>query len=323
MIGKAVASCGLAVSLLAHGPAEAQPYPARRITLVVPYTPGTGFDIVGRMLADRLGTRWNQTIVVDNKPGASGNIGAEAVANAPPDGFTILVTGAPHTTAPSLTLTQRFDPVASFTPLGMVAASGVALAVNPNVLPAKSFAEFVAYVKARPGVLNYSSPGIGTLQNVGMELLKQQLGLDAVHVPYRGAGPALTDLLSGQVQFAYLPVHTALPHARDQKLNLLAVASEKRSSFAPDVPSLAELGHPTVEFELWYAVFGPAGLPGPIVQSWEKELAGFVERSGVRENFATQGMIPRYLTAAAMLDKVRSEVVRWRDVIEKAGIKPE
>jgi tripartite-type tricarboxylate transporter receptor subunit TctC len=225
--------------------------------------------------------------------------------------------------AASLTRSPAFDPVASFTPLGMVATSGVVLAVNPNVLPAKSFAEFVAQVRARPGALNYSSPGTGTLQNVGMELLKQQLGLDAVHVPYRGAGPALTDLLGGQVQFAYLPVHAALPHAREGKLNLLAVASQKRSSFAPDVPSLSELGYPTVEFELWYSVFGPAGLPPPIVQAWERELAVFVEDREVRERFATQGMIPTYLGAAAMLAKVRSEVVRWRDVVEKAGINPE
>src|SRR6266508_7054572 len=211
MQGGAVACCGIGVVaalLLPIGPTDAQPYPARRITLVVPYTPGSGFDFVSRLLADKLGSRWYQTTIVDNKPGASGNIGAEAVAHAEPDGFTILITGAPHTVAASLTRSPAFDPVASFTPLGMVATSGVVLAVNPNVLPAKSFAEFLAQVRARPGALNYSSPGTGTLQNVGMELLKQQLGLDAVHVPYRGAGPALTDLLGGQVQFAYLPVHT-------------------------------------------------------------------------------------------------------------------
>jgi tripartite-type tricarboxylate transporter receptor subunit TctC len=235
----------------------------------------------------------------------------------------MLVTGAPHAVAPSLTRTQRFDPVLAFAPVGMVATSGVVLVANPNVLPVRTFAEFVGYVKARPGALNYSSPGTGTLQNVGMELLKQQLGLDAVHVPYRGAGPALTDLLGGQVQFAYLPVHTALPHIREGKLVPLAVASRRRSAFAPDVPSLIELGHPTVEFELWYAVFGPSGLPPAVVQAWERELAAFVERADVREAYAAQGLIPAYLTAAAMSDKLRAEVGRWRTVAEKAGIKPE
>ena len=314
---------GLIPATLLGPTATAQDYPNRRITIVVPYTAGSGFDFAGRLIAQKLSEKWGQAIIVDNKPGASGNLGTESVASAPPDGYTMLVTGAPHTVSASMTRTQRFDPVASFTPVGIVGTSGVVLVTNPGVFPVTSFAEFVAQIKARPRELNYSSPGIGTLQHLGMELLKQRLGLEVVHVPYRGASVALTDLLSGQVQFAYLPTHTALPHVEEGKLRMLAYAGAKRSPFAPDVPSLAELGTPDVEFELWYGVFGPANLPPPIAQVWERELAGFIQHPDVQEIFRKQGMVPGFVDAAGTGARVRAEVSRWREVIDKAGIKAE
>jgi tripartite-type tricarboxylate transporter receptor subunit TctC len=303
--------------------AAAQTYPARRITLVVPYTAGSGFDIVARSVGQKLSERWGQPVVIDNKPGASGSIGTESVAQAPPDGHTILITGSPHTVFPSLSKNLRFDPVTSFTPLGIVGTGGLALVVNPNVFPVRALPEFVAEIKAKPRQLNYSSPGIGTLQHLGMELLKQQLGLEVQHVPYRGASIALTDLLNGQVHFAYLPVHTALPHVQSGALRMLAVASPRRSLHMPQVPSFAELGYPNVDFELWYGFFGPANLPPATVQMWERELAAIVELPDVKENFQKQGLTPGFRNAQATGAHKQKEIARWRQVAERAGIKPE
>jgi tripartite-type tricarboxylate transporter receptor subunit TctC len=302
--------------------AWAQPYPSRRITVVVPYTAGSGFDTVARTIGQKFSERHGQPVIVDNRPGASGTLGAEIVANAPPDGYTLLLTGTPLTVSPSINTSIRFDAVTDFTPLGNVAVSGLALTVTSS-FPAASFDEFLKVVRANPGKLNYSSPGTGTLQHLGMELFKLQLGLDVVHVPYRGAATALTDLLTGQVQFTFLPVHSARPHVAGGKLRMLAVAGSKRSMFAPEVPTLSELGYPTVEFELWYGFFGPAKLPPEITELWERELAAIVALPDVKDGLERQGLATTFWDAQATGERVKSEVVRWREVVEKAGIKAE
>jgi tripartite-type tricarboxylate transporter receptor subunit TctC len=312
----------LAASLSAAQWAGAQTYPSRRVTLVVPYTAGTGFDTIGRTIGQKFAERLGQPVIVDNKPGASGMLGAEMVANAPPDGYTLLLTGTPLTVSPSLSRAVRFDPVADFTPLGNVAVSGLALTVTQS-LPVTSLEQFLAEVRANPGKLNYSSPGTGTLQHLGMELFKLQLGLDAVHVPYRGAASALTDLLTGQVQFTFLPVHSARPHVASGKLRMLAVAGTRRSSFAPDVPTLTELGYPSVDFELWYGFFGPANLLVPVARLWERELAAIIALPDVKEGLERQGLAPVYWDAPTTGARVKAEVVRWREVVERAGIKAE
>jgi tripartite-type tricarboxylate transporter receptor subunit TctC len=309
--------------LLAAASAPEQTYPSRRIVIVVPYTPGSGFDIVARNVGQKIAERWGQPVVVDNKTGASSTIGTEAVVNAEADGYTVMVTGSPLTVSPALSKSLRYDPVAGLTPLGTVGASGLALTVNSAALPIRSLADFLAETKAKPGKFNYSSPGTGTLQHVGMELLKQQLGFDAVHVPYRGASIALTDLLTGQVQFSLLPVHTALPHVQSGQLRMIAIAGATRTPFAPDVPSFAELAHPGLNFDLWYGFFGPANLSMSVVQKWENELAAIIELPDVKDNFRTQGQVPGFRDAAATGALVKSEIARWRAVVEKAGIKPE
>jgi tripartite-type tricarboxylate transporter receptor subunit TctC len=309
--------------LCASAPAQAQNYPDRRITLIVPYTPGSGFDFTGRTVGQKISERWGQPVIIDNKPGASGDIGAEAVANAAPDGYTILVTGPPLSVSPALHKGLRFDPIASFTPLGAVGTSGLALVVNPTVMPVNSVDEFLAALRAKPGHYNYSSPGTGTLQHLGMELFKQELGLNAVHVPYRGASIALTDLLTGQVQFTFLPVHSARPHVQAGRLRMLAVASPRRSPFAPDVPSFAEVGLPAVDFELWYGFFAPARLPADITRKWERELAAISKVEELQHSYERQGMIPSFRDAAQTAAHLASEITRWRSVAEKAGIKPD
>jgi tripartite-type tricarboxylate transporter receptor subunit TctC len=270
----------LALSLLTvlfSAPVAAQPYPSQRITLIVPYTPGSGFDIVARTVGQKLAERWGQAVVVDNKPGASGTLGTEIVANAAPDGYTMLVSGAPHTVYSSLLKTLRFDPLASFTPIGVVATGSVALTVNPDVL----------------------------------------------HVPYRGASVALTDFLTGQVHFTYLPVNTALPQVQSGKLRMLAVASSRRSPMAPEVPSLHELGHPTLDFDLWFGFLAPVNLPAAVLAKWEQALAAITALTDVRESFQKQGLTPVYLNSSQTAALIKSETARWREVAEKAGIKPE
>jgi tripartite-type tricarboxylate transporter receptor subunit TctC len=181
----------------------------------------------------------------------------------------------------------------------------------------------IAAVKAKPGHYNYSSPGVGTLQQLGFELFKQQLGLDIQHVPYRGASQAVTDFVSGQVHVTYLPIATALPHVPSGKLRILANAGSKRSPFAPDVPTLGELGYPTLDFDLWFGFLGPANLPPDIVRWWEKELAAVAEMPDAREAFRRHGVIPMHLDAAATGALLKSEVKRWTAVAEQAGLKPE
>jgi tripartite-type tricarboxylate transporter receptor subunit TctC len=313
----------LAPLLLPASPASAQNYPTRRITLVVPYTPGSGFDIVARTVGQKLSERWGQPIVVDNKPGASGTIGTEAVANAAPDGYTLLVSGGPHTVYPSLMKNLRFDSITSFTPVGVAAAGVVALVVNPEALPVKSVDELIAALRARPGHYNFSSPGVGTLQHLGMELFKQQLKLDVLHVPYRGAATAITDLITGQVHFTYLPVNSAMPQVQAGKLRMLAVASSKRTPLAPDVPSLNELGYPSLDFDLWFGFLGPANLPGAIVRKWDDELASINALADVKEALLKQGLAPVSLDSAATAALLKRDIARWRDVVEKAGIKSE
>src|SRR5262245_8711976 len=313
----------IAAVALALPARAADPYPSRPITMIVPYTPGTGIDIVARTLGPKIAERWGQAVVVDNRPGNSGNIGAQAVAIAPPDGYTLMTTVIAFAMTPALTRTLPYDPIRDFTPIAKVATGSMALAVNPTKLPVKSLAELIAAARERPGKLNYASPGNGTPQHLGMELFKQRLGIDIVHVPYKGAAGAMQDLIGGQVEIAYLPVHTALPFAAAGKLRILAVASNKRSILAPDAPSFKELGYDDMDIELWYGIFGPARLPAEIVAKWSGELAAVLDLDDVKETLLKQGLAPTFGPPDALDALMRDDVARWRAVIERAGIKPD
>jgi tripartite-type tricarboxylate transporter receptor subunit TctC len=314
---------GALLAIAIATPAAAQSYPARRVTIEVPFSPATAFDLIARTAGQKITERYGQPVVVDNKPGASGTLGSEMVAAASPDGYTLVTAGAPLTVHKALVKDLRYDPITSFTPIATVAASSVGLVVNPAVLPVNSLDELVAAVKARPGYYNYSSPGLGTLQQLGFELFKQQLGLEVQHVPYRGASQAITDFVAGQVHLTYLPISSALPHVQAGKLRILANAGSKRSPFAPDIPTLGELGHPTLDFDLWFGFLGPAGLPPAIVRWWEKELAQIAETPDAQEAFRRHGISPMYLDAAATSALLKSEVARWTAVALKAGLKAE
>ena len=310
-----VVIAALALPLSTYG----QAYPSRPITLVVPYTPGTGIDIIARTVGPKISERWGQPVLVDNKPGASGNIGAALVAKAASDGYTLMVTVNTFTITPALYPNIPYDPVKDFATIGRAANGNVALVTNSSALPVKTLDELVAAAKSRK--LNYSSPGNGTPQHLAIELLKQRLKIDVLHVPYKGAAQALTDLLGGQVQLAVLPVHTALPHARAGKLNVIAVSGERRSVLAPDSPSFAELGLKNLDIDLYFWLAGPAALPRDIVMKWNQELEQILALPDVRETFTRQGMVPAHSSPEDIRRQIAADVQRWKKFIAETGIK--
>jgi len=310
----------LAATLLAGATAAlAQAYPNRQITFVVPYTPGTGIDIVARTVGPRLSQKLGQPVLVDNKPGASGNIGADAVAKAKPDGYTVMVNVNTFAITPALYKNIPYDPVKDFANITKAARGNISLNANPGT-QVKTLAEFIAKAKAEPGKLTYSSPGSGTPQHLAMEVLKQRLGLDIQHIPYKGAAGAITDLLGGQVQFSILPVHTALPHARTGKLNLVAVSGESRSVLAPDVPTFSELGQKNLGLDLYFWFAAPAGTPADVVALLNKEIGAILGMPEVRESMLKQGLIPETSSPDAISGEIRSDIERWKKFIAETRI---
>ena len=311
----------LLVSICIAPTAFAQAWPQRPVTIVVPYAPGTGIDIIARTLAPKLAERLGQGFVVDNKPGASGNLGADFVAKAQPNGYTIMVTANTFSITPALYKNIPYDPFNDFAFISKATTGNLALVVNPAVLPVKTLDELVAWVRARPGKINYGSPGNGTPQHLAMELLKQRLNLDVVHVPYKNAAAANQDLLGGQVQLAMLPVHTAQPFARAGRLNVIAVSGESRSVLAPDLPSFAEVNLKNLDLDLYYLIAAPAATPREIVMKINREVALILALPDVRETLLKQGLIPATSTPEEISALIRDDIGRWKKFIESSGIK--
>ncbi|SNS88119.1 Tripartite-type tricarboxylate transporter, receptor component TctC [Noviherbaspirillum humi] len=306
--------------LAAAGAAQSQTYPSQPVTLIVPYTPGTGIDIIARTVGPKLQERLGQPFIVDNRPGASGNIGAEAVAKAAPNGNTLMITVNTFTMTPALYKKIPYDPVADFTPISKLAFGSLALVVNPDALPVKSLDELASYAKARPGKINYGSPGNGTPQHLAVEILKERLGIDMVHVPYKGAAGANTDLLGGHIQLMVLPVHTALPFVRQGKLRILAVSGESRSVLAPDVPSMGELGIKNLDVDLYFWLAGPANLPKPVVARLNQEMAAIMAMPDVKESLMRQGLVPATSSPEEINDSIKKDVVRWKTFTRQHNI---
>ena len=300
---------------------SATPYPSRPITLVVPYTPGSGIDILARVIAPKLNRKWGQPVVVDNKPGASGIIGADAVAKAAPNGYTLMVTVNSFTMVPSLYRNMPYDPIADFTPVAKIALASYAFAINPAALPVRDFPEFIAAAKAKPGALNYGSAGNGTAFHLAMELMKQHLGLQIVHVPYKGLSGAMTDLLGGQVQMMFGTVQGLLPSQKAGKLKFLAVTGLARSPFAPDAPTFRELGFDFMDdIDGWYAVMGPARLPRDIVAKLNAELRAIMHMADVRQQLVSQGLVPVTSTPEELAALIKADLPRWAKVVAEAKI---
>ena len=299
------------------GSAMAQ-YPNRPIKLVVPFTPGTGIDILARVFAQKLQERLKNPVVVENRPGASGNIGTEAVAKSPPDGYTLLMTATTLVQTAVLYKTVPYDP-REMTPIGIAAIGNLSLVANPSV-PARNVAELVALVKSQPGKFNYASPGNATPHHLAMELLKLHFGLQMVHVPYKGTAGALTDLLGGQVQLMFLPVHVALPYVQAGKLNMLASGGLQRSPVTLEVPSLADAGVKAIDVDIWYALLGPAGLPREVVALLNDELAAILRDPETRAGLLKQGLSPQTGTPAELTKLIEADLERWGRVVREARI---
>lgn len=314
--------CALAATLgcAAVSAQESGTYPSRTIQLVVPYSTGTGADILSRILGPKLAERWKVGVVTDNRAGATGNIGTELVAKAVPDGHTLLFTATSFATNPALGQKLPFDPVKSFAPVALIVTSTLSLVVTPRV-PAKTFQEFIDAARRQPGKLFYSSPGNGGPQHLTMELLKLETGIDLVHVPYKGSGGAITDLVAGHVQAMIISLQNAAPYVQGGKLRMLAVMSPERSAAFADIPTLKELGLPNLEVETWYGVFAPSGTPASIVAKLNAEMNALLRQSDIRELFARQGMIPAGGPPERFAGLLKLELARWARVVTAAGIK--
>jgi tripartite-type tricarboxylate transporter receptor subunit TctC len=294
----------------------------RPITIVVPYSPGTGPDILARTLGEELRQRWNQPVVIDNKPGASGNIGTFEVARAAPDGHTILIISNPFTANISLLKNVPYDPVKSFAPIIRVGTGALVLAVHPSV-PAKSTREFIEWVKARPGEVNYGSPGVGTPHHLAMELFRLVTKLDMKHIPYRGSGGATADLIGGHVNAAFQAVHVILPIARNNQVRLLAVASKSRVRVAPDLPTLHEQGLTDFEVDLWFGFLAPAGTPQDIVSRYNATFNEILRSAPVVENLAKQGLTVIGGTPDEFAKFIAADIPKWQKIVKEAGIQAE
>jgi tripartite-type tricarboxylate transporter receptor subunit TctC len=309
----------LAAALFA-GCAFAQDYPTRPVHLIVPYTPGTGADILGRLLAPKLGERWNTAVIIENKPGATGNIGTEYVAKSAPDGHTLLLVATSFGTTPALKSSLPFDPVKSFAPVALIATSGLVVVIHPQ-LPARTMREFIDLAKREPGKMHYSSPGNGGPQHLAMELLKLETGIDVVHVPYKGAAGALQDVVGGHVQATIAAVQTAHVNVQSGKLRALALMSAERSPAYPDVPTMKEQGLSDLEVETWYGAFAPANTPSQVIRKVNSEIDAALKDPAVRAVLEKQGMTPRGGPPERLGELVRRELPRWARVVKAAGIK--
>ena len=303
-------------------PALAQPYPAKPVRWIVSFPPGGTVDIVARILQPGLTAGLAQPVVIENRGGAGGSVGTEAVVRSAPDGYTFLLTLSSHTINPAL-YKLNYDVERDLAPVSLVVSVPQLIAAHPSA-PAATLRELVTAAKAKPGFYAYASPGNGTPGHIAGELLKLRAGIDLVHVPYKGGGPALADALAGQVPFLMITAPAALPSARAGKLRALAVTTLKRSPAAPDVPTVGEaLDIPDYEVDSWVALFAPAKTPEPIITRMQKELARVLQLGEVRQKLIEQTADPVGSTPEELQRIVRGELKRWAEVIGKAGIKGE
>ena len=303
-------------------PAAAVASSGNALRLIVPFTPGTGIDLIARTVGPRLAERLGRPVLVDNRVGASGNIGTEAVVRAAPNGSTLLVSVNTLVMNRSLFPKLAFDPVKDLQPVSLTSWGQLILVTHPKT-GYKTAGDLIAAAKAAPGRLNYASPGVGTPHHLAMELLKTTAGVFLTHIPYRGTAPALTELLGGQIETMFLPIHVALPHVRASKLVALGIGSEKRHPLLPDVPTLAEANAGKVHVDMWYGIFAPAGTPPALVASLNHELKDILASDEVKRAFQTQGMDPASSSPEAFKALVEKDAARWAQLIKAQGITAE
>lgn len=306
----------------AFAQSDASRFPSRQIRFIVPFPPGGGNDILARNLGPKLAEQLGQPVVIDNRPGAGGNLGTDLAAKAPADGYTIVIASNQITINPGLGQKLPFDIERDFAPVALVASVPMLLVVHPS-LPHRTTAEFMAGAKGQPGRYNHGTPGTGTPQHLAFEVFNKMAGIDVAHIPYKGTSPALADLLGGQIQAAFATLASVAPHVRSGKLRALAVSTAQRSPLMPEVPTVAESGIAGYEVPLWYSVLAPAGTPLEVVARLSAEIRRALDAPDTREKMASQGFETTYLNPAEMQSRIRSDLSRWQRIARETGIRLE
>jgi tripartite-type tricarboxylate transporter receptor subunit TctC len=296
----------------------ADDYPSRPVRLIIPFPPGGSNDVVGRMVAQQLSVKLGQQVFVDNRGGAGGMIGTEAAANAAPDGYTLCVVSIAHAVNPALHK-LNYDPIKSFTPIAIFATGPNVLAINPT-LPVKSVKELIALAKQKPGELNYASAGVGSFQHLGGELFKLLAGVDMVHVPYKGGGPAMQDVISGHVKIMFSSLIQTTPFIQSGQLKALGTGGAKRSPVLPDVPTIAEAGVPGYVADNWWGLAAPAGLPAPIVEKLYQATKAALKAPELQAQFAREGAATLEMSTAEFADYIKTEIAKWGRVVKEGKI---
>jgi tripartite-type tricarboxylate transporter receptor subunit TctC len=295
-------------------------WPSRPIRFILPFPPGGGTDILGRLIADRLSASLGQPVVIENRGGAGGNVGAEAAAKAAPDGYSIVLVAPSLAISPTLYAKLNYDPVRDFAPVSLVATVPNVMVTHPSVA-AQTLQEFIALAKSRPGGMNFGSGGNGTSNHLAGELFNLVTGVKLVHIPYKGVNLAMNDVLSGEIHLVVIGIPAAAPHIRSGKLRALALIAPQRSRTLPEVPTIAEAGLADFEVTTWYGVLAPAGTPRPIVARLNTELVRIMHAPDLKERLDAMGTEPRTSTPEEFAAYIRQEIAKWGDVIRKAGLK--
>jgi tripartite-type tricarboxylate transporter receptor subunit TctC len=322
LLATACVACAATMLCWGIGAHAQSDFPSRPVRMINPYTPGGSVDLVGRALAAGLSEMWGHQVIVDNRPGAGTQIGTEVVVRAEPDGYTMLCTSSAIAILSSMYTKMRFDPVRDLSPVALVAVSPFVLVIHPSI-QAKSVQELIALAKAQPGQIAAASSGIGTTNHLSLELFKSMARIDVLHVPYKGGGPAIADLIGGQTKMHFNTPGTLFPHVKAGRLRVLAMTSVQRVDFAPDIPTIAESGLPGYEATVWYGVYGPRTLPVRLVQRWNEAINRYLKTPQAQAHLRRTDMIGGGGTPASFADFHKRETERWGAVVKTAGIKPE
>ncbi len=299
-----------------------QPYPSRPVRLIVPFPPGGSNDIVARMVATQLGERLGQQVVIDNRGGAGGVLGTDLAAKSPADGYTLLLISVAYAFGPALYRNLPYDPERAFAPVGILGSGAAALTVHPS-LPVSTVRELIALAKAKPGALNYASAGVGSLQHLACALFMIQAGIDVVHVPYKGGGPAMADVIAGQAQIVMPSLIQVVPHIKSGRLRVLGTSGTRRSAVLPDVPTISESGVPGYEAHNWWGILAPAGTPAPVIEKLHRDLTRVLASRETEKRFETEGAEVVRMTPAEFGGFISAELVKWSRVAREVGIKAE
>jgi tripartite-type tricarboxylate transporter receptor subunit TctC len=311
-----LAALGVLLALVAPAAAD---YPDRPVRLIIPFPPGGSNDVVGRLVANQLSEKLGHKVFVDNRGGAGGVLGTEAAATAAPDGYTLLIISIAHAVNPSL-YKLNYDPIKSFTPISILATGPNVLAVNPQ-LPVKTVAELLALAKQKPGELDYASAGVGSFQHLGGELFKLVAGVNLQHVPYKGGGPAMADVIAGHVKIMFSSLVQTTPFIQSGQLRALGTGGAKRNPVLPDVPTIAEAGVPGYVADNWWGIVAPAGLPQPIVDRLYKDIQATLTAPELKAAFDREGASAVTMTSAEFATYIETEIAKWGRVVKEGNIK--